>query len=280
VGVADLLHDRRHGHHGLEAPSRTTPAQLRPSLDVGVCDLARESVRAAVGLTCEHHRGADTVGGLDVEEVVVVLAGAMMSFAHSTEVGVVVHEGRHTQAVLHLEPRFHPCPVRQDGGRTDNPRGAFDGPWNAQGDTCQGRHPVALAQLLDLFAGRVKTGHWGGVDVKTDVLLANDVARLVADRYPEVLVTEVDRAHVSGARHCGEDRSPSAAPGTASHRGERAVDDSTLGQKPCDRVSHGAGGQACRPGERGPRDPPGAAYEGEHVLTSAVPRRVTLRCDR
>src|SRR5664279_5696603 len=114
----------------------------------------------------------------------------------------------------------------------------FDRPGNAHGDTRQARYPVAIAQPLDLFARGVETGHRGVVDVQTDIPLADDVADLVADRHPEMLVTEVDRPDASGARNGGEDCRPSPAPRAASHRRERALDDPPVSQEARDGVPH------------------------------------------
>ena len=75
---------------------------------MGVSDLAREACAPAVGLACQHHPRPDAVGGLDIEEVVVKLARTLVAFTHGTENGVVVHDGPHTQPVLHLACRAHP----------------------------------------------------------------------------------------------------------------------------------------------------------------------------
>ena len=145
---------------------------------MGVSDRAREARAAAIGLTCQHHPRADAVGGLDIEQVVVMLARTLVPLTQRTENGVVVHDGPYTQSVLHVACRAHPGPVRQDGRRADDPRGTFDGAGNPHADNRQGRYPVAVAQLLDSCARGVKPGQGRVVDVQTDIQLADDAAAL------------------------------------------------------------------------------------------------------
>ena len=61
MGVGDLLPDRLHRDHRLQAPAVAAAAQLRTSGEGGVADLPGEPGRALVGLALDHQPGADPV---------------------------------------------------------------------------------------------------------------------------------------------------------------------------------------------------------------------------
>lgn len=94
-------------------------------------ELAGDADLSAMHLPAEHEPGADPARDLDKHQVLGAGMGAPAVLGQGSEVGVVVHDDRHGQALGQRGTQLQPHPLRQDGGVAHDAGPRVDGSGDA-----------------------------------------------------------------------------------------------------------------------------------------------------